>query len=72
MLLRLGDLNNDLSRCEQITETARYLNDLNAFGRYPLISLPTRIIQNTASIMDDIFTNDFCHPITSGGKSPPL
>ena len=39
---------------------------MNSGGLHPLIALPTRITPTSATLIDNIFTNDFCRPISSG------
>ena len=60
----LGDFNLDLLKSAD--NSARFLDVLNSYGMQPLISLPTRITDNTASILDNIFTNDYYRPVTTG------
>ena len=62
----LGDFNFDLLKSTENADTARFLSDLNTYGMHPLISLPTRITEQTASILDNIFTNDYYRPLSSG------
>jgi hypothetical protein len=35
-------------------------------GFHPLISLPSRITTDSATLIDNIFTNNICEPISSG------
>ena len=62
----MGDFNLDLIKSERHSATGKFLCDMSSKGFHPLISLPTRITQTSATLIDNIFTNDFCRPITSG------
>ena len=68
----MGDFNLDLLKSEQHQPTADFLNDLSGKGLQPLISLPTRITSVTSTIIDNIFTNDFYRPISSGLLLTPI
>ena len=39
---------------------------MSSAGLHPLISLPTRITSHSATLIDNIFTNDICTNISSG------
>jgi hypothetical protein len=62
----MGDFNLDLIKSEKHTDTAKFLGDLNSVGFHPLISLPSRITTDSATLIDNIFTNNICVPISSG------
>ena len=62
----MGDFNLDLIKSDQHTATGKFLSDLNSRGFHPLISLPTRITSKSATLIDNIFTNDFLRPVSSG------
>ena len=62
----MGDFNLDLIKSEHHSATGKFLDDMNSVGLHPLIALPTRITPKSATLIDNIFTNDFCRPISSG------
>ena len=62
----MGDFNLDLIKSEHHSATGKFLSDMNSVGFHPLISLPSRITPSSATLIDNIFTNDFCRPISSG------
>ena len=62
----LGDFNLDLLKSEHHSATGTFISDLNSKGLHPLISLPTRITGSSATLIDNIFTNDYLRPVSSG------
>ena len=54
----MGDFNIDLLKSESSDYTKRFLEQLYASSYIPLILQPTRITQHTATLIDNIFTND--------------
>ena len=62
----MGDFNLDLMKSDHHPATGGFLSEMNSVGFHPLISLPTRITSTSATLIDNIFTNDFCRPISSG------
>ena len=62
----MGDFNLDLIINERHSATARFLDSMNSVGLHPLIALPTRVTSKSATLIDNIFTNDICRPISSG------
>ena len=62
----LGDFNITLEIEKNITLLMRYLNMLISYGAFPLITKPTRISENSLSIIDHIISNDIKHPILPG------
>ena len=68
----MGDFNLDLLKSQDNSPSSEFLDDLSSVGFHPLISLPSRITSHTASIIDNIFTNDFCGHMTSGFIVTPL
>ena len=66
----LGDLNIDLLQVENHDKTCEFFDILSAFGFRPLILQPSRV-QTTrrgtsATLIDNIFVNDFSNISTSG------
>ena len=55
----LGDLNLDLLRNEKHRPTSAFLDILYSYNVYPLISKPTRVTANSATLIDHILTNNF-------------
>ena len=62
----LGDFNLDLLRSSTHRPTSDYLGEFTSGGFYPLISLPTRLTDTTATLIDNIWTNDLGAKIGSG------
>ena len=54
----LGDFNIDLLKFETHNQTLELLNLLYSFTFRPLIDKPTRITSSTATLIDNVFTND--------------
>ena len=53
----VGDFNINLSNYENHTASKNFADLLFSFGLYPLINKPTRISFDTATLIDNIFTN---------------
>ena len=62
----LGDFNADLIKVGTHAPTSEFLGGLTSRGFYPLVSLPTRITDTTATLIDNIFTNNVDCQIASG------
>ena len=56
----LGDWNVNLLSCETHDHTDEFINMFADFGFFPLITKPTRVSQTSATVIDNIFTNN--HP----------
>ena len=54
----LGDYNINILNYESHEPTAYFVNSMYSFGFVPLINRPTRITQHSATIIDNIFTNN--------------
>ena len=52
-----GDYNIDLVKADTDYDTAKFLELMFSYGHYPLIRLPTRIQENSCTVIDNIFTN---------------
>ena len=52
----LGDFNIDLLKFSLHRDTANYLDSILNYNLLPLITLPTRIIHNSATLIDNILT----------------
>ena len=62
----MGDFNFDLLNYETDTGIAGFLNSIVQFGCLPRIHQPTRITDRSATIIDNIFANNFEHESISG------
>ena len=54
----LGDFNIDLLKCSFNDDSQYFLNCMNSLSFIPLISKPTRITDTSATLIDNIFTNN--------------
>jgi hypothetical protein len=54
----MGDFNIDLLKSESCDYTNKFLEQLFTSSYMPLILRPTRITEHTATLIDNIFTND--------------
>ena len=61
-----GDFNSDLLKIDLLNNYAKFYDLLASYGLVPFILLPTRIAGNSATIIDNIFTNNTSHTIISG------
>ena len=61
-----GDLNIDLLKHEHHSNTKNFLDLMYSLGLYPLIDKSTRITDISATLIDNIFTNELRHNITCG------
>ena len=71
-----GDLNIDLLKYNDNTPTKNFVDMMFSLGLYPLIDKPTRITDHSATLIDNIFTNELDSKINSGlltepGSIPP-
>ena len=55
----LGDLNIDFLKCYEHRLTSSFIDILYSNNAFPLITKPTRVTQNTATLIDHILTNNF-------------
>ena len=55
----MGDFNIDTLKIGQNTLSDNFMNQLLSSSFYPLITKPTRITQNSATLIDNILTNSF-------------
>ena len=62
----LGDFNLDLLQADKHKPTNDFLQGLYVGGFYPLISLPTRITDTSATLIDNIWTNNLLAEMSSG------
>ena len=54
----MGEFNLDLLKCDEHAPTLEYLNVLYANSYLPMITRPTRVTQKSATLIDNIFTNN--------------
>ena len=62
----MGDFNFDLLNYATDNNTFDFLNTIVESGFLPLIHQPTRIIETTGTLIDNIFSNNFEHETLSG------
>ena len=61
-----GDFNKDILKHNSNRGIKYFLDTMYAIGLYPLIDRPTRISNQSFSLIDNIFTNLTNYNITSG------
>ena len=61
-----GDFNIDLLHYESHNESKYFVDQLFSSGIYPLILRPTRVSKSSATLIDNIFTNELSTPVKSG------
>ena len=64
--LRNFNINFRLSSNTSVNLTSDFINLLASYGYFPLITIPTRVINNSSKIIDHISTNDSLHAIKPG------
>ena len=57
-LFLVGDININILNYSSHNDTNAFLNLMYGNGLYPLITKPTRIARNNATLIDNIFTNE--------------
>ena len=62
----MGDMTNDLLKFGSHTKTADYLDNLFSHGFLPLTTKPARLSNLSATLIDDIYTNDIYNKGHSG------
>ena len=65
MVVLLGDFNGDLLKCDHDNEIENFLDATYFKLLLPNISSPTRITSTSATMIDNIFTNDYDNAFTS-------
>jgi len=65
-VVMIGDFNIDLLKFQNHVGTSNFVNMLFSFGIIPLINRPSRITQFSATLIDNIFTNDIYDKLNSG------
>ena len=61
-----GDFNFDLLKIDSDHVTQHFFNLLCSFGLLPHVLQPTRVTDNTATLIDNIFSNNIQDNIVSG------
>ena len=61
-----GDFNIDLMKQDTHSHTTQYLDTMFSMGLYPLITKPSRITTHSATLIDNIFSNELKHDHISG------
>ena len=54
----MGDFNVDLLKLDTHGPMSDFMGEFMSGGFYPLISLPTRLTDTTATLIDNIWTNN--------------
>ena len=62
----MADFNIDLLTNDTNNLTVDFVHNMFANMFYPTISIPTRIVQQSATLIDNIITNIHEYPINSG------
>jgi hypothetical protein len=62
----MGDFNPDLIKTGTNGPTAEFLGTFTSRGYYPLVSLPTRLTDETSTLIDNIFTNNLGGQMETG------
>ena len=62
----MGDVNIDILKIDTNGQTTDFIHGMFASTFYPTISRPTRVTQQTATLIDNIITNMHEYPVTSG------
>ena len=62
----MADFNIDLLKIATNVQTTYFIHGMFASTFYPTISRPTRVTQQTATLIDNIITNMHEYPVTSG------
>ena len=61
-----GDFNIDLIKEQNHNQTKNFIDAIFSMGLYPVITKPSRIDGNSATLIDNIFTNELQHDNISG------
>ena len=61
-----GDFNSDILKIDLHSNYKHFYEIMSSYGLTPFISLPTRISGDSATIVDNIFTNNMTNKIKSG------
>ena len=61
-----GDFNIDLIKQDTHSQTKHFIDTIFGMGLFPLITKPSRITNHSATLIDNIFTNNIHHKNISG------
>ena len=61
-----GDYNINLLNTDKHVPTAEFLDTMFSYFMYPVINRPTRCIKQSATLLDNIYSNIFEHGILTG------
>ena len=67
LLYVMGDFNIDILKHDDHLATSEFLETLYSYVLFPLISKPTRIAKETATLIDNIFSSDFANESSLNG-----
>ena len=62
----MGDMNVDLLKFNDHTQTGEYLDNIFSHGFLPVISRPTRVCRSSATLIDHIYINNITDQCKSG------
>ena len=66
MVVLLGNVNTYLLKYDRVEEVADFLDAMYSKPLLPIISSSIRITSTSATLIDNIFTNDYDNTFTSG------
>ena len=58
LIYLLGDINIDFLKTDEHSPTSSFVDTLYSYNVFPLITKPTRVIKNSATLIDHILTNN--------------
>ena len=67
-----GDYNINLLKIESLLHCNRFFENITTLGFFPQITRPTRLSGESNTLIDNIFTNDFCKPHLPGILVTPI
>ena len=67
-----GDYNINLLKIDSLLHYNRLFKNITTLGFFPQITRPTRLSGESNTLIDNIFTNDFCKPHLSGILVTPI
>ena len=71
-IYRRGDYNINLLKIDSSLHCNRFFENITTLGFFPQITRPTRLSGESNTLIDNIFTNDFCKPHLSGILVTPI
>ena len=67
-----GDYNINLLKIDSLLHYNRFFENITTLRLFPQITRPTRLSGESNTLIDNIFTNDFCKPHLSGNFVTPI